>query len=71
MPMPGPTSAKNSVLAGATTDLGLGDALSQQLQDNLDEQRKLRNGKPTGLNPNSSGLTPAVQSLLGTQMGAL
>lgn len=40
MAYPGPLSAKNTMLSPAATDLSLGDALAQQLQDQLAERRK-------------------------------
>jgi len=36
------TSAKNTPLSAAVSDLGLGDALSQQLQDETEEQKRRR-----------------------------
>lgn len=36
------TSAKNQPLGGAATDLGLGDQLNQQRQDETEEQKKRR-----------------------------
>jgi len=39
MPM---TSAKNAPLSPAATDLGLGDQLHQQLEDETEEQRRRR-----------------------------
>jgi hypothetical protein len=42
MALPGPTSAKNLMLSPAATELSAGDALAQQLQDQLAQRRKLQ-----------------------------
>jgi hypothetical protein len=36
------TSAKNKPLTGVATDIGLGDSLNQQVQDETEEMRKRR-----------------------------
>lgn len=67
------TSLKNIPISGAATDLGLGDQLQVQLQNNLDEEAKKKKllsqqANATGaLNPNTNGISAAVASLLGTQ----
>jgi hypothetical protein len=54
------TSTKNFALTGAATDLGLGDALAMQTQNETDDARKkrMRDMKAAELNP-------AAMSLLG------
>jgi hypothetical protein len=37
-----PMNAKNTGLLGAPTELGLGDALNQQVQDETEEQKRRR-----------------------------
>ena len=55
------TSAKNSIFSPAATDLGLGDQLNQQLQDETEEEKKRRL-----LNQQmQAAINPAVMSLLG------
>lgn len=62
------TSAKNYALSLAATDLGMGDQLTQQLQDETEEQRKrrlLNQQMQAAVNPQS-----AVMSLgMGTRGG--
>lgn len=67
-------SIKNMPLSPASQSLGLGDQLTTQLQSQLDEERKKKLlqskiGQNTNgpLNPNSAGISAAVQSLLGQQ----
>lgn len=66
---PGDPSIKNAPLSPAAQALGLGDQLQTQLQDQLDEQakkKKLEQQNTTGaLNPATTGISAAVQSLLG------
>lgn len=72
----GSTSLKNSALSPASQSLGLGDQLQTQLQDELDETAKKKkldqqaNSAGSPLNPNTSGISSAVQSLLGSGTGA-
>lgn len=74
-PLPS-TSLKNTALSPAAQSLGLGDRLQTQLQDELDEakKKKLSLAGPAAaaspLNPNSNGISAAVQSLLGSGTGA-
>jgi hypothetical protein len=65
------TSTKNVPLSPAAEALGLGDALQTQVQNQLDEQAKKKKAdNATGaLNPNTTGISAAVASLLGTQGG--
>lgn len=62
------TSAKNTPLGPAAQDLGLGDMLNQQLQDQEEERKKklLAQAQQAsrGLGNNMNGL--AAQSLLGS-----
>lgn len=70
-PLPS-TSLKNTALSPAAQSLGLGDQLQTQLQDELDEEKKkkMANAGPnTALNPNTAGISSAVQSLLGSGTG--
>lgn len=75
-PLPANTSLKNSPLSPASQALGLGDQLQTQLQDELDEnkKKKLANKMPdaaaSALNPNTTGISSAIQSLLGSGTGA-
>lgn len=64
---PGSPSLKNSPISSASIALGLGDQLQTQLQDDLDQRKKLKQTKsdPVGLNPASAGISPAVAALLG------
>lgn len=67
-PLPS-TSTKNAPLSPAAQSLGLGDQLQTQLQDELDEAKKKKmanQGPNAALNPNTPGISSAVQSLLGT-----
>jgi hypothetical protein len=68
--LPGPQSAKNAMLSPAATDLGMGDALKQQLQDELDERKKQQNpaNAASGLG-NSLISSPAVLSLFTNNRG--
>jgi hypothetical protein len=64
MPMP---AAKNFSLSSAASDLGLGDQVRQQLQDEEEERKKKMSAAAgRGLNP----LGPATQSLFAMQGGA-
>ena len=69
------TSLKNTPLSPASQALGLGDQLQTQLQDELDEAAKKKkadqqaNAAGSPLNPNTSGISAAVQSLLGSGTG--
>jgi hypothetical protein len=54
-----PAGAKNTFLSPAATDLGLGDSLSQQLQDEEDERK--RKQAQLGM----FGSSASVQSLFG------
>lgn len=57
-----PTSAKNAMLSPAATDLGMGDMLQQQVQDETEEQRRRRL-----LNQQmQSAVNPAVMSIFGS-----
>lgn len=76
MSFPGNTSLKNSPLSPAAQSLGLGDQLQTQLQDTLDEEKKKKlaakgpDAASSALNPNTSGISAAVASLLGSGTGA-
>lgn len=73
-PLPS-TSMKNAPLSPASQALGLGDQLQTQLQDQLDNLAKKKktdqaaNSAGSPLNPNTTGISSAVQSLLGTTGG--
>jgi hypothetical protein len=60
-----PTSAKNQSLL--VTDLGLGDMLGQQAQDETDEERKRRlaQQRQNALNPAITGLLGGPRDTLG------
>jgi len=63
---------KNFAGFAASTDLGLGDKLSQQLSDQQDELRKKKAAEMaarTGQAPGAFG--PATLALLGNPMAAL
>ncbi len=70
------TSTKNAPLSPAAQSLGLGDQLQTQLQDEMDEEKKKKllakqpNAAASPLNPATSGISAAVQSLLGSGTGA-
>lgn len=68
---PGPPSAKNMSLTPAAQDLGLGDQLNVQLEDQLAERKKKL--LQVSQVPNQSGLnnSPAALSLLGQSQGGL
>jgi hypothetical protein len=70
--MSGNTSATNLSLSPAAHDLGLGDMVRQQLQDDLDERKKkllASKGAPGG--NTQQALNPATLSLFaGGGMGA-
>ena len=75
MSFAGNPSLKNTPLSPAAQSLGLGDALQTQLQNQLDETAKKKKAEQQAnavgaLNPNTTGISAAVQSLLGTQGGA-
>lgn len=59
--MASPNNAKNFALSPAASDLGLGDMIAQQLQDEEDERRKksIEAAK-------QSQLGPATMALFGT-----
>lgn len=66
----GNPSLKNQPLSTASAALGLGDQLQTQLMDMLDDRKKKEMlAKKGGLNPNTAGISPAVQSLLGNTGG--
>lgn len=73
----GSPSLKNQPLSPAAQALGLGDQLQTQLQDELDENKKKKlaakgpNAAASPLNPNTSGISSAVASLLGSNSGAM
>jgi len=72
MSFAGNPSLKNVPLSPASAALGLGDQLHTQLQDQLDEDAKKKKmaqaaNQSGALNPNRSGISAAVSSLLGTQ----
>jgi len=75
-PLPGNTSLKNSTMSPAAQSLGLGDQLQTQLQNQLDEEKKKKlaakgpNAAASALNPNTSGISSAIASLLGSNTGA-
>jgi hypothetical protein len=72
MSFAGNPSLKNVPLSPASQALGLGDQLQTQLQNQLAEEAKKKKAATDAnaagaLNPNSTGISAAVQSLLGTQ----
>lgn len=75
MSFPGNTSLKNAAISPAAQSLGLGDQLQTQLQDELDENKKKKmadkgpNAAGSPLNPATTGISAAVQSLLGSGTG--
>lgn len=58
-------AAKNAIPAGAVTDLGLGDQMSAQAQ----EDERVRKRLMGNTDQNAAGLSPATISLLGTSRG--
>jgi hypothetical protein len=63
-------SAKNLSLTSAASDLGLGDQLQNQVQEQLNEKkRKLQQAASPGgaMDQGGSGLSPAVMMLYGGQ----
>lgn len=65
--LPGPMGQKNLGLSPAVSDLGLGDSLVQQMQDQ-DSERKKKLLNPDVQAQMSSGaqmMSPAVMALLG------
>lgn len=59
-----PQNPKNFAISAAGTDLGLGDMLTQQLQDQeMERKKKLMTQAPR--NYGDSALGPAAMSLLG------
>lgn len=70
MTTPGPTAQKNLALSPAASDLGLGDSLQQQLQDQLAQRKKtlaLQSGVVPGANPFPSSVSDLLgQFSLGT-----
>lgn len=66
MTVPGPQSSVNAIQSPALSDLGLGDQVKQQLQDQLDEQKKKKLMSP-GTN-DQPGMGAALAS--GTQTSA-
>lgn len=74
MSFAGNTSLKNAPLSPASQALGLGDQLQTQVQNQIEEQKKKKlldtkamSNQQGALNPNSAGISAAVQSLLGNQ----
>ena len=72
MSFAGNPSLKNIPLSPASQALGLGDQLQTQLQSQLDEEAKKKKmaqaaNQSGALNPNTTGISAAVSSLLGTQ----
>lgn len=65
----GNPSLKNQPLSSASEALGLGDQLQTQLMDLLDDRKKKKMNTTGALNPNTAGISPAVQSLLGNTGG--
>ena len=66
MALPGPLAAKN--MPSAAADLGLGDMLTQQLQDQ-EEERKKKIRQRLGQSPSAFGdntLGPATMALFGS-----
>lgn len=63
--LPGPMGQKNMGLSPAVSDLGLGDALVQQMQDKAAEKRKLNPDQLAMAQSGSSMMSPAVMALLG------
>jgi len=66
------TSLKNMPLSPASQGLGLGEMLQTDVQNKIDEAAKLRKAQMQSnafgaLNPNTTGISSAVASLLGTQ----
>lgn len=58
-------SDKNYAASPAASDLGLGDALTQQLQDAEDERKKRLAAQKTPLDTGLSQMGLAAQSLFG------
>lgn len=70
----GNPSLKNAALSPASQALGLGDQLQTQVEDQIAEQKKkkmldskVQQNTTGALNPNTAGISAAVQSLLGNQ----
>jgi len=61
------TSAKNMPLSPASSALGLGDQLTQQLQDDVDERRKklMQSSMAAPGAFGASAMSPASMALLG------
>lgn len=57
--MPGPTSAKNSGLAAAASQLGMGDQLRQQLEDEVQKRKKDQDAQAI-VQQNGNAISPAV-----------
>lgn len=70
MATPGPLSSKNLSLSPAASDLGLGDSVAQQLQDQLAERKKKLSLQTGGI-PGASPFSSSVTDLLGGFMGGL
>lgn len=68
MATPGPQSLKNAMISPAASDLGLGDSLQSQLDNQLAERRKRLQQGPAqpGVSPFSS--VSSVSDLLGQFM---
>lgn len=64
MPMP---NQKNSALSPAATDLGLGDQLQSQVENELAKRRRKSQQLITGA---AAGLSPAATSLLSGGLNA-
>lgn len=60
--LPGPASAKNAIMSQAAADLGLGDQLRQQVEDEV-QKRKKQMGDVSTVNTNA--LSPAALAIFG------
>lgn len=56
-------SAKNPIMSAAVSDLGLGDALEQQVDDATAEKKKKLLKMAQGVQADTGGLGLAVQTL--------
>jgi hypothetical protein len=61
-----PVSAKNAMMQGAAADLGLGDMLRTQLDDETEEMKRRR---LAGAAQAGNSLAPATNLLFGGQLG--
>jgi hypothetical protein len=68
------TNVKNLPISPAASDLGLGDQLIQQIQDD-DEERKKRllaqANQAAGQGPGSLAMSPAVASLMSGRVSGI